>query len=844
MSPAPVRILSKVPEPVEVQLPTSYSTAPDGRVRNPIPSKLKGMADNRNGNFGVMHMDLTKPETQARDAAAKRTSESTAAAAKRASMNGYQSVKRSQLAWRPYDALSPQTPPHFQAQGASVTAQEPFSHSRLSPGSGSPSAPPSTQPGGQSSGQIRPTSTATAETALIPVHVTKAEQARLLTLLRSLHPILVVDQLCKALAYFGGIPGAPPPADGKFPESAAVNGPGSLFVGWLGEIFPPVDGSASHGLFTTPSQALSDSTQTADKVAIPAATTAATTFTSSNPDAPPVKRPRGRPKGSKSSKVRKDKGIKKKLVAKNGDGPLPAGEAGANTNVGSSSQQPSAPATAGVDSTPHMPSHSGSLPLSAIQSQQSPRNVGGISTPGSKKRGRPKGSKNRPKAAATETPTGTDVVASQPTLSNSSHIESSPLAQKSGHAHQTIQDGSQGNSQGRFAAATPAMLAPTPRTDHGLQANSNLSPASIALLNAMGASQQAGTMVPSVAGTSQQVTGVESPGEIAARKRKVGDQVSRVQPLTVASHEMASAVGISGKPASPTQASQSKRRRLSKEANQPRVSVNADTSVHGTQPASPSRPNSASHGGIQSTPGTVSSDSQNPIDKLPGVRTTARFGPNQRLHRQQQQQKAQALSQQNSESNHSMPDPTQQRSPSLSRASHVSQSPQQQAGGDVPTNTQARQQASFFPVAQPQRSPQTFYTQQQRQSVNQYGQLGNAGGNYGLGLPNSHSPNRFPPGMVKHNSGDSGMAEQSQQGLAAINRNKQTADGLQQAGFTNHQSPRSSSGPSPGMSQFSPYNDGSYLNMGYVLNGQNAANTANAAAAAFGGGSPLDGDPY
>jgi hypothetical protein len=67
---------------------------------------------------------------------------------------------------------------------------------------------------------------------------TKYEQARLLTLLRSINPVTVVDQICKAVAYFGGIPGAPPPEDGIFPESANTRETGALFIGWLAEIFP------------------------------------------------------------------------------------------------------------------------------------------------------------------------------------------------------------------------------------------------------------------------------------------------------------------------------------------------------------------------------------------------------------------------------------------------------------------------------------------------------------------------------------------------------------------------------------------------------------------------------
>ncbi|KAJ8123300.1 hypothetical protein O1611_g9627 [Lasiodiplodia mahajangana] len=48
----------------------------DGRVRNPVPSKLKNVNEQMKGNFGVMHMDVASHRaSEGRDAAAKRTSE-------------------------------------------------------------------------------------------------------------------------------------------------------------------------------------------------------------------------------------------------------------------------------------------------------------------------------------------------------------------------------------------------------------------------------------------------------------------------------------------------------------------------------------------------------------------------------------------------------------------------------------------------------------------------------------------------------------------------------------------------------------------------------------------------
>ncbi|CAJ2513464.1 Uu.00g015830.m01.CDS01 [Anthostomella pinea] len=216
----------------------------DGRVRNPVPSKLKDVAEQMKGNFGVMHMDVTSHRaSEGRDAAAKRTSESTALQAKMAQTDTYVSHQRRANYPRP-PGLKQFTPP-------------------------SKSTEPGTEPVAKPGPRLP-----------LAVEDTKAEQARLLTLLRTLPHHTVVDQLCKALAFFGGIPDAPPPVDGNFPESAGSNGSGSLFVGWIAEIFPDLD--------RPPRPARSTPTQTTG-----------------------LRRPRGRPKGSKASKARSDKGFKK-----------------------------------------------------------------------------------------------------------------------------------------------------------------------------------------------------------------------------------------------------------------------------------------------------------------------------------------------------------------------------------------------------------------------------------------------------------------------------------------------------------------------------------------------------
>jgi len=170
----------------------------DGRVRNPVPSKLKGKTDNKQGNFGVMHMGMSPGKTNnisgkdiasERDAAARRTSENTASRAKAAQQDKY-------------------APPKRRGLEGMDNRGSPFPHDKQR-----------------------------ASRPLAPDE-TKFEQARLLTLLRSINPVTVVDQICKAVAYFGGIPGAPPPEDGIFPESANTRETGALFIGWLAEIFP------------------------------------------------------------------------------------------------------------------------------------------------------------------------------------------------------------------------------------------------------------------------------------------------------------------------------------------------------------------------------------------------------------------------------------------------------------------------------------------------------------------------------------------------------------------------------------------------------------------------------
>lgn len=407
-------------------------------------------------------MGNPRPEVTERDLAAKRSSEETAAAAELANKDGYRSVKPTQLAWyppkesRPYPPLLPSTAP-VPVPGCSNTPRPHPTPAMLASGrptaspaaaavvpSGSASCAPPTiipvlaptitpvlapahrpaAPAGESATpEVIPTTAPPSQAlaGLTPQQI-KAEQARLLTLLRSLHPVLVVDQICTALAYFGGIPGAPAPADGAFPKSASANGSGSLLVGWVAEIFPELD-AARERAKNQPSPV------------IPAIGSAGAS-SSVGALLVPARRTRGRPKGSKSSKARKDKGVRKLGAARSSAAALGAATPGlALVNEPDATQPPLAnPPTDASQSNNDVtgtvqPENQASLIAQAALREQ----VGtgsSLTTPGSKKRGRPKGSKNKPKA----TPGTNDDIAGSleaETTSQSQHpVADSPLAHK------------------------------------------------------------------------------------------------------------------------------------------------------------------------------------------------------------------------------------------------------------------------------------------------------------------------------------------------------------------------------------------------------------------------------
>ncbi|CRK22289.1 hypothetical protein BN1723_012642 [Verticillium longisporum] len=306
------------------------------RVRNAIPSKLKGKTDAKKGNFGVMVIDFdTQTAAAERGAAAKRTSESTALRAKIAFQHCYVPLSQRKLR---HDCPAPAGPP-------------PGPTAPPVPGGGYTAVPPTAlpEPGG---------------TQLTPTEI-KTEQARLLTLLRSLHPVMVVDQICKALAFFGGIPGAPcPPSDLGFPQSHVANGSGSLFVGWLSEIFPPLE-------------------------SMPSAT---------------QRRPKGRPKGSKTTRFRRDKGPGKsiKALGSRRTKRYPFSSAGNPDDIWVDVDET---AGAGEDIAEN---ESVVVPLDPRPQVLAPSlhtsTQGAANLPTPRRRGRPKGSKNRPKVSAISNP--------------------------------------------------------------------------------------------------------------------------------------------------------------------------------------------------------------------------------------------------------------------------------------------------------------------------------------------------------------------------------------------------------------------------------------------------------
>ncbi|KAF4338248.1 hypothetical protein FBEOM_7866 [Fusarium beomiforme] len=107
-------------------------------------------------------------------------------------------------------------------------------------------------------------------TTTLSLEEIRAEQTRLLELLRKLRPTTVVETLCRALAQFGCATSFMPPPDSRLPEGSSKSVSGGLFISLCSEVFPP--------------NFVEDSTV-------------------KRSSKPPTGRPRGRPKGSTKKPV-------------------------------------------------------------------------------------------------------------------------------------------------------------------------------------------------------------------------------------------------------------------------------------------------------------------------------------------------------------------------------------------------------------------------------------------------------------------------------------------------------------------------------------------------------------
>ncbi|KAK1476632.1 hypothetical protein CCUS01_16770 [Colletotrichum cuscutae] len=409
-------VLQHTGPPVQDDIPGLYR---DGRVRNPVPSKLKGKTDATKGNFGVMHIDLTTTnESRERDAAAKRTSEGTQLAARLAQTDRYIPIRRSKFIYRPevhasnsppqLNAPHPSAPqpnaPQLNAPQLNKPQQNASGLDKPQLNKPQPSTPqlnapqptpllnkpwppktPLTTPQRNAPQLNRPqlntpyiretvgdTAQVRRRASTLTTVETIAEQARLLTLLRSLDPDLVVDQLCKGLKFFGGITNERTSPGASFPISAEANGSGSLFVGWLAEIFPALD----QGVMPSAHQTK-------------------------------LRRPRGRPKGSRNAKGKQAGHSGQRLVSRAhaaeattdnsaGDDAVDASWVDIDDTIADTDRERLQVDAERVVETPAFsqvvsgPGASGGMPESGSAQTST-------TTPAPKRRGRPKGSKNRPK---------------------------------------------------------------------------------------------------------------------------------------------------------------------------------------------------------------------------------------------------------------------------------------------------------------------------------------------------------------------------------------------------------------------------------------------------------------
>ncbi|KAL6887869.1 hypothetical protein GGI43DRAFT_417253 [Trichoderma evansii] len=810
----------------------------DGRVKNPVPSKLKGKADNKNGNFGVMHIDINSSQAALRNAAAKRTSEETEAAARLANMRGYQSIKRSKLAWNPPTESDPRSsaPAYGASQNGYLNSAYSLPGRTLGP---------------------------------LP-HEAKAEQARLLTLLRSLNPMVVVDQLCKALAYFGGIPGAPSSYEFDFPDSGRNNGQGSIFVGWVAEIFPPVEGNPS-ALALHPSlqtadiasaaapaalvasdvptsaqaPALSDSTNRAAPPAQPAST-ASLSEPAPNPSegqnatgeatVTPIKRPRGRPKGSKSSKPRIDKGIKKSDPAHSSNQVDGASTQPSQSDLGRRPDGSIEQSQNGLANPAYHTDIPGHLdPDSSI-----------MSTPGTgKKRGRPKGSKNRPK----NTPEAGQAAAEAPhtllpTSSASNPITQSPLSHKATESQNNISS---------FASTVhprpEQQQHPSPPLPESATTQHTAHMASRAPQGSQAAFPPASSWSGAAMQSLDQFRSINNHPH--PKKRKGGDaaQVARESLATITKTD--SSLHMRQGDDTPLHNATSdqtnmKRRRVSRESLQNPIFNNVD-SQPGRAGMTTSPVLNNSYNGISQTMASNNFDTQ-----LANAAVRQASNP-QHLQQQPQQQQQQ-------HHHHSQRSPTQpqgqtqslqnqpqsqQYTPQRPHQQNAGMRPPlqlQQVGHMPPGSSRPRAPSQMYGSSPTSMSSQGFYNQA-RQLPGQLGHAATNSGSFARGTGNNQTSSfGSSSNMARQSSDDARTVSLSQQASLAISRSQSghtptarhpSSDfaSSQQVPATSASAPTTSS-----LGHFPSFTEHSYLDMDYGLNERDVQDSA----AAFGDSTPLD----
>lgn len=723
-----------------------------------MPTKLQGITNNRNGNFAVMHIDLPGTKPSDRNAAAKRTSEETEAQARRANQIGWQPVRRTKSAWHNDELDS-------QRARTSDTATPP---SRTT-------APTSTHTATTAAATAATSTTGAAsewlQTRIPPPRETKAEQARLLTLLRTLHPILVVDQLCKALAYFGGIPGAPSPTDGAFPSGAVTNGPGSLLVSWLAEIFPPVDDPAAVGqhLNLPPLSFVAGQTGW-DR---PEATAAGA------PPNGPVRRARGRPKGSKSSKVRKDKGMKKSRPPPSTANP--SGPQDVNQPMLADGRDPGNGPPSSVANNAAQPTTATALSEAPAGNQVNP-GTNTMSTPGAKKRGRPKGSKNRPKDKTDASKWGPDRSVVTPAAKAQSSTSPMPHPSNAAQGPPAMPEiGQNGPAvahglSGSAPRNEPSL--PAPAADTASLADNGSAPSTYTDCFPQRDSQQESNLVPNTAKRPAQYDGPAPPDGTASRGYSAAQSMGSVP-----------------------QDQPTKRRRISKETGQqPGMGMESQT-LPPDVTASPA----LSHGFSSASP-QLSASRSFESHKATNRQLNATMGAS--LGVQQQQQHQHQLHQQQQQPQRFYAQQSQHPSPSVSASD---QHPHGAVQTSVPPRPRSQMAGAYGAQRPAQRSPQMIYTQQrQPQSQSQPPMSKQMGplSHHSASLGRSTSGGQFSHGPGRQILGGRG---------AGVIRGHQPRGGAVQAhGFNGHQHQQASSQPDT-MGSFQGFNEQSYLNMDYGL---------------------------